>query len=164
MNSQVSRLLRCFLLQSVRTTKPRALEQSAGPADRAVAATPGNRPANEGKVSSWTGWRSEDSVGADASPNNVRLAGHALVAIAEGGSTVAIPCHIEDARVSGHALYPQSWPERAVWSRKVRYESFRDHLTKGGLLLRCEFLPVSLKAGKDLKRGHQASEAPRPSR
>jgi tetratricopeptide (TPR) repeat protein len=110
------------------------------------------------------GRRGEDGVGPYAPPDDVRLAGDAFSPVAEGRPPVAVPCHLEHARVGGHAFHAQARPEGAVRDSEVRDEGFLDHLGEGGPLLRREVLPVLLEAGKRLEGRHHSSVAPMPSR
>jgi len=103
---------------------------------------------------SWTRRWGEDGVGSDPPPDDMRLAGCALFAVAEGRPAIVIPSHLEHARMSSHPLDAQAWPERPVRSRQVRDECLGDHLAEHGLLLPREVLPVPLETRKRLKRRH----------
>jgi hypothetical protein len=56
--------------------------------------------------------RSEDVVGSDAPPDDVRLPGHAFGSVAEGGAAIVVPGHLEHVRVGLHAFEAQTRPER----------------------------------------------------
>src|SRR6202453_4157864 len=107
-----------------------------------------------------SGWWGEDCAGSDAPPDDVRLSGDSFVAVAEGRASVAVPAHLEYARVGGHALDAEPRPERAVRGGQVRHEGLGDDLAEGGLLLPREVLPVPVEARQRLERGHQPSADP----
>ena len=113
---------------------------------------------------SWPWRRSEDGVGSDPPPDDVRLAGYSFFPVTEGRPTVVIPRHLENTRMGGHPLDAQARSERPVRGRQVGHEGFHDHLAEQGLLLRGEILPVPLETRKRLKRRRQASAAPSASR
>jgi len=107
-----------------------------------------------GLVPSGARGRGEDRVGADATPDDVRLPGNALLAVAEGGPAVRCPGQLEDARMRGDALDPQAGTERPVGGIQVRNDRFLDHLAECVPLLAGEPAPVSLEPGRQLERGH----------
>ena len=86
---------------------------------RRVSAGSGGRGSGPGR------W-GEDGVGSYAPPDDVRLAGDAFSPVAEGRPPVAVPCHLEYARVRGHAFHAQARPEGAVRDDEVRDEGFLD--------------------------------------
>src|SRR5271169_6998001 len=67
-------------------------------------------------------WRGEDVVSSDASPDDMRLAGHAFGSVAEGGAAIVVPGHLKYVRVGFHAFDPQTRAERPVRGHQVRHE------------------------------------------
>ena len=108
---------------------------------------------------SGAGWRGEDGVGSDAPPDDVRLAGHTLGSVTEGGAAVVVPRHLEHASVGLHPFDTQAWPERPVRGRQVGHESLHHDLAEHGPLPWREILPVSLETRERLERRHQGSAA-----
>jgi hypothetical protein len=105
------------------------------------------------------GRRSEDVMGSNAPPDDVRLAWHAFGSVAEGGAAVVVPGHLEHVRMGFHAFDPQARPERPVRGHQVRHEGVPDHLKERSPLLRLQVLPVFLETRQRLERRHQASAA-----
>src|ERR1700689_791802 len=107
----------------------------------------------------WARWRGEDVVSSDASPDDMRLAGHAFSSVAEGGAAIVVPGHLKYVRVGFHAFDPQTRAERPVRGHQVRHEGFLDYLAERISLLGCQVLPVLLETRQRLERWHQASAA-----
>jgi hypothetical protein len=103
-------------------------------------------------------------VGSDPPPDDMRLAGYALSAVAEGRPAIVIPRHLEHARMSSYPFDAQDRPERPVRSRQVRDECLGDHPAEQGLLLPREIFQCRSKRGRSLKRRHEESAAPSVSR
>src|SRR5580692_12837568 len=107
----------------------------------------------------WARWRGEDVVSSDASPDDMRLAGHAFGSVAEGGAAIVVPGHLKYVRAGFHAFDPQTRPERPVRGHEVRHEGVLDHLAEGIPLLGRQAFPVLLETRQRLERRHQASAA-----
>jgi hypothetical protein len=86
------------------STQQNIRSRTSGRADRRLRALPARAESLRWQRGSWfrPGRRGEDGVGPCAPPDDVRLAGDAFSPVAEGRPPVAVPCHLEDARVRGH--------------------------------------------------------------
>lgn len=71
-------------------------------------------------------WLLEDLVGADAPPDDVRIARNDWLSILERGAPVGCPRHLEHTRSAFHALDPQALPELSATAKVL------DELRDGG--------------------------------
>jgi hypothetical protein len=87
-------------------------------------------------------------MGSDPAPDDMRLAGYALLALAEGRPAIVIPGHLKHARMSSHPIDAQARLERPVRSRQVRDECLGDHLADSACCCRVRFFQSRSKRGR----------------
>ena len=96
---------------------------------------------------SWTRRWGEDGVGSDPPPDDMRLAGYALFAVARCHCAIVIPGHLEHARMSSHPLDAQA--RRNGRSATARWdECLGDHLRNRACCCRVRFFQSRSKRGR----------------
>ncbi len=104
---------------------------------------------------------SEDGMGADATPDHVRLTLDDLITVFKGGAAVVRPRHLENALRSLDALHPEALAERLAQT-KILDELPNRHQERS-LLGWCQSLEVGAKARKPDVRGHEGVSACAPA-